>query len=668
MRGWLLASVQAKLTAVTMATCLAALLLAGVGITTYELVNAREVLALQLASRADLIGATSTAAVQFRDVVVAGETLAAFAGDQDVEAARIDLADGTTFTRYVAGPAHMPADLPVDGTVQLDQSIVVSRAIMLDGERIGTIHVQGSLERAHAQVVRYLGILIGVLGASCLLAYLLSRALQRVISGPIIRLAAVATRVSSEKNYSVRAEKESEDETGLLVDRFNEMLSQIQRRDEELRTAQSGLEARVRERTKTLELEVLEHQRTENQLTLAKAAAEEASVAKSAFLANMSHELRTPLNAIIGYGEMLQEDAQERGDATVVGDLTRITSAGRHLLALITNVLDLSKIEAGRMDLHSESFEVAAILRDVIATGQALALANDNRLEVVGLDALGYMHSDPTKLRQVLMNLLSNACKFTRGGDVRVDCRRERRETGDRLAVLVSDSGIGMTPEQVGRLFSEFMQADASTTRTYGGTGLGLAISQRLAQLMGGALTASSEFGKGATFRLDLPVGAPVAARRFAPDGAARDAASISAVEGFQPPSDAHGRSRVLVIDDDSTARDLARRALEKAGFLVVRAESATEGLRLARQLRPEVVIVDVLMPGMTGWEVLSAIKSDEATRHIPVVVVSIVDERRQSLAIGAIDHLLKPVVPDQLVEVVRSAMGLGETEERVSA
>ena len=241
----------------------------------------------------------------------------------------------------------------------------------------------------------------------------------------------------------------------------------------------------------------------------ARSAAEDASRAKSEFLANMSHELRTPLNAILGYSEMLWEDARDEGAEAQAADLEKVTAAGRHLLALITDVLDLSKIEAGRMELHVDTVDIADIVRHVVDTSATLAASAGNTLTVQGLDTAGTIQSDPVKLQQVLLNLVGNACKFTRGGRIDVCCRRETRGGTDWLVVDVSDTGIGMTAEQRSRLFGQFMQADSSTTRRYGGTGLGLAISQRLCHLMHGDITVQSTFGQGSTFTLRVPAVPP---------------------------------------------------------------------------------------------------------------------------------------------------------------
>jgi signal transduction histidine kinase len=505
MRVWRHASVRTKLMVVAMATSVAALLMAAGGIVSYELQSARRTLTSRLDSVASLTGATSTAAIQFGDRRVAGETLSVLSRDPDFEAARLDLVDGTHFASHVRKPSVIPERLPVEFAGVVGGSVVVSRAVMLDGRVIGAIRLQGGLDAAYAPLRQYLVILVAVLAASSLVAYLLSSGLQRVISGPILRLANTASTVSDQRDYALRARKESDDEIGLLVDRFNEMLAQIERRDAAINEARHELEARVRDRTHTLQLEIDERRRTENQLIVAKAAAEEASVAKSAFLANMSHELRTPLNAIIGYSEMLIEDAADRGQDAAVHDLEKIVGAGRHLLALITDVLDLSKIEAGRMELDLERFDVADVIRAAVATSQTLAAAHGNSLTAASVDGLGIVRADRTKVQQVLLNLLSNACKFTKSGWVTVDARREASPAGDQILIDVSDNGLGMTPEQTARLFREFTQADASTTRKFGGTGLGLAISQRLCQLMGGVLTVDSEFGRGSRFTVKLP-------------------------------------------------------------------------------------------------------------------------------------------------------------------
>ncbi len=362
---------------------------------------------------------------------------------------------------------------------------------------------------------------------------------------------------------------------------------------------------------------------------------------KSEFLANMSHELRTPLNAIIGYSEMLQEDAADLGAEQLTDDLKKINAAGKHLLELINAVLDLSKIEAGKMELYLETFDVADLVRDIAAVIQPLAAKNANRLDVRCPEGIGTMRADLTKVRQALFNLLSNACKFTERGTISLTVAREVVEGQDSMVFGVSDTGIGMTPEQLARLFEAFSQADAATTRKYGGTGLGLALSRRLCRMMGGDVTVQSVAGEGSTFTIRLP--AEVAETIEEP------AAPAAPAERART-----GIGTVLVIDDEAAVRDLMQRFLAKEGFRVVTASSGEEGLRRARELRPDAITLDVMMPGMDGWAVLSALKADPTLAEIPVVMLTIVDDKNLGYALGASDYLTKPIDRERLVTVLR--------------
>ena len=361
---------------------------------------------------------------------------------------------------------------------------------------------------------------------------------------------------------------------------------------------------------------------------------------KSEFLANMSHELRTPLNAIIGYSEMLQEDAADLGAEQFADDLQKINAAGKHLLELINAVLDLSKIEAGRMDLYLETFDVVALVRDIAAVIQPLAAKNANRLDVRCADTVGPMRADLTKVRQALFNLLSNACKFTERGTITLEVSREALDGREGMRFDVSDTGIGMTPEQVAKLFEAFTQADAATTRKYGGTGLGLALSRRLCQMMGGDVTVASEMGHGSTFTIRLP--AQVLEPAVEPAVAAAPVDAAPSLPGT-----------VLVIDDEAAVRDLMQRFLAKEGFRVVVASGGDEGLRLAREVRPDAITLDVMMPGMDGWAVLTALKADPNVAEIPVVMLTIVDDKNLGYALGAADYLTKPIERERLVAVL---------------
>jgi signal transduction histidine kinase/DNA-binding response OmpR family regulator len=359
-----------------------------------------------------------------------------------------------------------------------------------------------------------------------------------------------------------------------------------------------------------------------------------ASQHKSTFLANMSHELRTPLNAIIGYSEMLQEDAVDEGAESLVPDLKRVNAAGKHLLELINAILDLSKIEAGKMELQLDDFNVADMVNDIRAVIQPLAEKNGNGLEVFCGTAIGTMHADLTKVRQVLFNLLSNACKFTEKGTVSLAVARDGAGDDAWLTFTVWDTGIGLTPDQLGRLFQEFSQADSATTRKYGGTGLGLALSRRLCRLMGGDVTAESEAGRGSTFTVRLP-------------------ANLAHVAEQPEAEAAGGAGTVLVIDDEPPVRDLMRRFLGKEGFRVLTAAGGEDGLRIAREERPDAITLDVMMPGMDGWMVLSALMADPDLRDIPVIMLTIVDDKHTGYALGASNYLSKPIDRVRLLSVL---------------
>jgi PAS domain S-box-containing protein len=383
-------------------------------------------------------------------------------------------------------------------------------------------------------------------------------------------------------------------------------------------------------------------------LSREKEAAEAANKAKSNFLANMSHELRTPLNAIIGYSEMLQEMAGDDGHDQYQGDLKKIHSAGQHLLELINDVLDISKIEAGKMDLYIENFSLDQTIEEVEAVADPLAKKNSNQFVIAKPEQIGFIRADATKVRQCLLNLISNACKFTSNGTVTLDVARDE----GWIIFKVSDTGIGMTKEQMGKLFRAFQQADSSTTRKFGGTGLGLAISRHFCQLMNGDIIVNSEPGKGTVFTMRIP--AEVIPRPA--EAPAKEEGPVRAAESL--PASA---AVVLVIDDDPVVADLLRRTLVKDGYRVEYAENGEKGLQLARQLRPDAITLDVMMPGMDGWQVMTHLKSDPELRDIPVILLSIVNDRKTGFALGATEYLTKPFDRERLTSVLgRISKGRG--------
>ena len=376
-------------------------------------------------------------------------------------------------------------------------------------------------------------------------------------------------------------------------------------------------------------------------LAHARHAAESANLAKSQFLANMSHELRTPLNAIIGYAEMLQEDAEDNGDDATVQDLGRVLTAAKHLLSLINEILDLSKIEAGRMDVAVNTFDPAELLRDVVETIRPIAEQNRNTVAITGGAPEIEARTDAMKLRQCIMNLLSNAAKFTRDGKIEVEFGRRPYNGVQQLFITVRDTGIGMSKEHMARLFQPFVQADPSITQQYGGTGLGLTITRRFAQLLGGDVTVSSALGEGSAFTLHVP-------EDFADASTALGAAAK--IDDVQGSEDA---PLVIVIEDEPDARELAARSLTRAGFAVQGVGGGEAGLALARTKAPALVLLDIFLPDRSGWRVLQSLKQDPKTQDIPVVVLSVNEDRAHAMALGAAEHMVKPADRDLLAATV---------------
>jgi len=637
-----------KLTLSLMVTSVISLLSACATFFFYDNYLFRQSMVKELQTTANLISVGSQAAMRTRDKAAVDKSLDALKEKEHIVAAVVYSIDETPISWYKKDSGERFPSKPS----QLNNSfsgdyLSIFRPIVSDQKRIGTVYLKADLtQQLQGRFNRYANIVAMVMLISCLVAFLISYKLQPLIAKPVMDLVRTAKVVTEKKDYLVRAHKVSDDEVGALIDAFNQMLTVIQQRDAELQHANDmleiynqNLEKKVQERTAELTRATAEAQE-------AKTTAEEANRAKSAFLANMSHELRTPLNAIIGYSEMLQEDAQDLGEKHFVADLQKIHSAGKHLLGLINDVLDISKIEAGKMDLFLETIDVPAMVQDVVNTIKPLVQKNGNSLTVDCADNLGPMRADATKVRQALFNLLSNACKFTDKGTISLRVSRERNTRAGHFTFRVSDTGIGMTQEQMSKLFKAFTQADASTTRKYGGSGLGLAITRHFCQMMGGEVSVESEVGKGSAFLVKLP------AVVISPKPEKHESAQVIKAQRVSeaPP----GASTILVIDDDPTVHDLMRRFLTKEGFRVAIAPGGKEGIQLAKELKPDLITLDVLMAETDGWSVLTTLKADPDTADIPVIILTMFDDKEMGFALGASDYMTKPINRDRLVTVLR--------------
>ena len=619
MRAFRQTTIKRKLIALIMLTSSVALMVAFASMIASDYVSFRSGMVRDLRTLADVVGTNGSSALEFDDEEFATKTLAALAAKPYITTAAIYTEEGRILASYLRDQqSESPPTTPgADGYVFRNGYLALFRPIVRGGERIGTIYLQSTLQEMKARLTRYAGIGGAIVLGASLIAFLFSSRLQRVISDPILSLAQTAKVVSERKDYSLRAEKRTGDEIGFLIDRFNEMLERIDEHEKEL-------------------------QEVNEQLVQSEQRARAATQAKSHFLANMSHELRTPLNAIIGYSEMLQEEAQDSGQVSSIPDLKKINRSGRHLLELINDVLDLSKIEAGKMELYLETFDISNLLEDVATTVQLLVQKNSNVLEVRSPPNLGAMRADMTKVRQSLFNLLSNATKFTKNGKITLEAARENSSTqGNWIVFRVSDTGIGMTPEQQERVFEAFSQADASTARDFGGTGLGLTITKTFCRMMGGDVSLTSAPDKGTTFIIRLPT-----------EVREPTAEPAAASESIAVPPNMQG-APVLVIDDDADTRQVLKRFLNRKGFPVECASSGEEGLRLARELHPMAIILDVMMPGMDGWTVLSTLKSEPEVKEIPVVMLTIVDDKNLGYTLGASDYMIKPVDRNRLTEIL---------------
>jgi len=603
---------RTKLTVLIVATAAFALLLSCMGLIAMQYQNDRVASRSRHQQIAEVVASNLGAALVFNDKNAAKESLHSISGIADVLWARAYDSHGKPFAGFVNAGEAIPSEHRHDADGR-----IVHSPIEVDGDVVGELDL-GVRYRSWTEIAAEVAPNAALMFVICLgLAFLVARTLGRMAFRPIDQLSRTMENIRHSGNFALRVTDEHDADFSRLVSSFNSMLAEIEARSSELL-------------------------RSAEDLRTARDEAQDANLAKSQFLANMSHELRTPLNAIIGYTEVLQDELTAAGMARSVEDIQWIYSSAKQLLGLINGILDLSKIEAGRMDLDTHEFDVATLLREVNAMLEPMAAQKNTKLIVQVDPSVGSVHTDSTKLRQCLLNLGSNACKFTENGHVVIVARKE----DDSLVFDVSDTGIGMTPAELDKLFQPFVQADATTTRRYGGTGLGLTITWRFAEMLGGSVRVQSTPGQGSVFTLRVLTDA----RQAEDEEAAPFPNAVSQPQQAEPRS---GRPLALIADDEPSALQLLARLAEQAGYDAITASDGEMALKYAAQRNPDLILLDIGMPRLDGWDVLDALDRDGALQSIPTVVVSVDDNRKRAIDAGACDHLVKPVNRTELADIL---------------
>ncbi len=626
------ASIKHKLEAIILFTAAAVLLLSLLLFMVLELASARNEAGTHLRALANVLGANSSAALSFNDRYTAEEILATLSSQPDILWAVIYNKNHEVLAEY-RHPQFEGAGAVAEESSQgsLLDNVAVEEPIRLDGELIGYFHIIADMSRARTVLIKQSYLSLGVFMVSMLLALLLSSRLQRIVSLPVQRLLKTMGEVAESKEFDQRAERASNDELGDLVDGFNVMLNRIQDYEGELLTYHEDLESLVAERTRDLES--------------AKRLAESASQAKSEFLATMSHEIRTPMNGVMGFTSLLNKTELSEAQRVYVHN---ISQSAESLLTIIDDILDFSKMEAGKLNLQQTDFPLRTVIDEVIALFDPKAEEKGLALEaVVAADVPQWLHGDPVRLRQIVTNLLGNAIKFTERGKVSIRIENERlKDAWLSLRITVRDTGIGITPQQQALLFQPFQQADGSITRRYGGTGLGLVITKRLVSMMDGDITLSSAPGQGSVFTIVLRLGVSNIQLQEADEGEVRHQTTLDLKPSL-------GGLRILVVDDNILNLTVASTLLANEGVMVCTAESGVEALQLVSSQQFDLVLMDLEMPGMSGIDVTRKIRhSQSAIATLPIIAITahaFPEMRKEVFEAGMNDLLAKPYKPEDL-------------------
>ena len=645
-------SISRRLTWMNMLVSGAALLLACAAFIGYDKVTFQQTIVRNLSTQAQIIGANSVSALLFNDPQSAEHTLSALAAAPGVLSAAIYDSDGRLFASYSRTPDSRIPNLPPMPSGQTEArwigsgDIVLIRSIVFEGKPTGTVYIRSDVQELNQRLKRYAGIAGIVLAMSLLAALVISSIFRRSVAKPIAALVGLAKVVSRDKNYSVRATPvPGHGELTILINAFNEMLAQIGQSEKDLRMAHDGLEHRVQERTAELEAAKKEVEAFSDSVLRAKEEVERASKFKDQFLSTMSHELRTPLNAVLGFSDLLTDERYGPLNDRQRRYVNHIQTGGKHLLTLINDILDLSKIEAGRLQLAISDVRIDTSFAEACDTLHPLVSKKSHTLVKHSAPGLS-VRADGTRLKQILMNLIGNAIKFTpEGGEIEVDAKK----AGAFVRVTVRDSGPGIPPEQQKKIFEAFYRLSHSA-KAPEGTGLGLAITQRLVELHGGELGLESEPGWGSCFYFTMPI---------TPAIESREELQVEAATGATA-------GHILVVEDDLTAAALLKAQLASAGYRVTVCAQPENAVETIARLRPTAVTIDIIMKPINGWEILTILKSDPRTAHIPVIIVSIVDQPSTGALLGADEYVVKPVDRAVLLAAVeRSLQRRGRPDNR---